>query len=46
MVTATYGIEWTVTWTGSGGAAGTLTIPPTTATATFAVAEVQAVVTD
>jgi hypothetical protein len=45
VVMATYGIEWTVTWTGSGGASGTLTIPPTTATATFAVAEVQAVVT-
>ena len=45
-VTATYGIEWTVSWVGSDGpGTTTLTVPPTTATSTFAVAEVEAVVT-
>lgn len=44
MVTATYGIQWDVTWTGSGGAGGTLPSMQTTSTSTFAVAEAQAVV--
>lgn len=44
QVTATYGIEWSVTWVGSGGASGTLTVAPTTSTSTFVVAEAEAVV--
>jgi hypothetical protein len=44
-LTATYTITWTVTWTGTNGTAGTLN-PLTTATgSTFAVAELQSVVT-
>ena len=43
-LTATYSIEWTVSWTGSGGAAGTLPAFTTSTTAVFAVAEAQAVV--
>ena len=43
-VTATYGIEWSVMWVGSGGTSGTLTVPPTTSTSTFVVAEAEAVV--
>jgi hypothetical protein len=44
-VTATYTITWQLTWTGSGNTAGTLTAKTTNATATFAVAEVESVVT-
>jgi hypothetical protein len=44
VVTATYGIRWQVTWTSSTGAAGTLPGLTTTATSTFAVAEVESVV--
>jgi hypothetical protein len=44
VVTATYGIRWQVSWVGSGGASGVLPDQMTTATATFAVAEVEAVV--
>lgn len=44
VVTATYGIQWRVTWTSSTGAAGTLPALTTTATSTFAVAEVESVV--
>jgi hypothetical protein len=44
VVTATYGIRWEVTWTSSTGAAGTLPGLTTTATSTFAVAEVESVV--
>ena len=43
-LTATYGITWTVTWTGSGGANGTLPDITTTTNPTFAVAEAQAVI--
>lgn len=43
-LTATYGITWTVTWTGSGGANGTLPEITTTTNSTFAVAEAQAVI--
>jgi hypothetical protein len=43
-VTATYGIQWSVTWTSSTGATGTLPDLTTTSNATFAVAEVQSVV--
>jgi hypothetical protein len=43
-LTATYGITWTVTWTGSGGASGTLPDITTTTNSTFAVAEAQAVI--
>ena len=43
-VTATYGIQWSVTWTSSTGATGTLPGLTTTSNATFAVAEVQTVV--
>ena len=44
-LTATYSIRWDVAWTGTNGTAGTLN-PMTTATAaTFAVAELQSVVT-
>ena len=45
VLTATYGIEWRATWTGSDGTSGTVPVPPTTTTSTFAVAEAQAVVT-
>ncbi|WP_336031626.1 hypothetical protein [Geodermatophilus sp. FMUSA9-8] len=45
QVTATYGISWSVAWTSSTGASGTLPDLTTTSNATFAVAEVQAVVT-
>ncbi len=44
-VTATYTITWQLTWTGSGNTSGTLTAKTTSATATFAVAEVESVVT-
>ena len=44
-VTSTYTITWQLTWTGSGNTAGTLTAKTTNATATFAVAEVESVVT-
>jgi hypothetical protein len=44
-VTATYSIRWSVTWTSSTGAGGTLPDLTTTADATFAVAEAEAVVT-
>jgi hypothetical protein len=45
VLTAIYGIQWQITWTGSGGAGGSLPNMTTTATSTFAVAEVQAVIT-
>ena len=45
QVTATYGISWSVAWTSSTGASGTLPDLTTSSNATFAVAEVQAVVT-
>jgi hypothetical protein len=45
VVTATYTITWQLTWTGSGNTSGTLTAKTTQATATFAVAEVESVVT-
>jgi hypothetical protein len=45
QVTATYGISWSVAWTSSTGAGGTLPDLTTSSNATFAVAEVQAVVT-
>jgi hypothetical protein len=44
-VTAVYGIQWSVAWTSSTGASGTLPQLTTTSTATFAVAELQSVVT-
>jgi hypothetical protein len=44
-VTATYGIDWTINWTSNVGGGGTLPDLTTTATATFAVAEVESVVT-
>lgn len=44
-VTATYGIRWDVTWTSSTGTTGTLPAITTTKNSTFAVAEVEAVVT-
>lgn len=44
-VTATYGIRWTITWTSNVGENGTLPDLTTTATSTFAVAEVESVVT-
>jgi hypothetical protein len=44
VVTATYGIQWRVTWTSSTGAGGTLPALTTTAASTFAVAEVESVV--
>lgn len=44
-VTATYGIRWKVTWTGTGGVGGDLAGFETTSTSTFAVVEVEAVVT-
>jgi hypothetical protein len=45
QVTARYGISWSVAWTSSTGVSGTLPDLTTTSNATFAVAEVQAVVT-
>lgn len=45
VVTATYGINWQVTWVGSGGTSGTLPDQTTTSNSTFAVAEVESVVT-
>ena len=45
QVTATYSIRWSVAWTSSTGASGTLPELTTTSDATFAVAEVEAVVT-
>ena len=45
QVTATYGIHWSVTWTSSTGERGTLPPLMTTSDASFAVAEVEAVVT-
>ena len=45
QVTATYGITWHVTWTGSGNTNGTLPDQTTTSNASFAVAEVESVVT-
>jgi len=45
QVTATYGINWQVTWVGSGNTAGTLPDQRTTSNSTFAVAEVESVVT-
>lgn len=45
QVTATYGIRWTVTWVGSGNSSGTLPDQNTKSTSTFAVAEVEALVT-
>ncbi|WP_246080431.1 hypothetical protein [Modestobacter altitudinis] len=44
-VTAVYGIEWSVAWRSSTGASGTLPALTTTSSASFAVAEVQSVVT-
>lgn len=44
-VTATYGITWQVTWVGSGNTSGTLPDQTTTSNSTFAVAEVESVVT-
>lgn len=44
MVTARYTITWKVTWAGSDGASGALPNKTTSSTATFAVAEAQAVV--
>jgi hypothetical protein len=45
QVTATYSIGWSITWTSSTGVSGTLPDLTTTSNATFAVAEVEAVVT-
>ena len=45
VVTATYGIRWQVTWVGSGNTSGTLPDQTTTSRSTFAVAEVESVVT-
>jgi hypothetical protein len=45
QVTATYTLTWQLTWTGSGNTAGTLTTKTTAARSTFAVAEVESVVT-
>ncbi len=45
VVMATYGIRWQVTWVGSGGTSGTLPDQTTASTSTFAVAEVESVVT-
>ena len=44
-LTATYAITWTVTWTATNGTAGTLNPLTTAAGSTFAVAELQSVVT-
>ena len=43
-VTATYTMTWELTWMGSGNTAGALTAKTTSATARFAVAEVESVV--
>src|SRR5215472_3197210 len=45
VLTATYTITWQVTWTGNNGSAGRLNQLTTTADSTFAVAELQSVVT-
>lgn len=45
QVTATYAIQWSVSWTASTGATGTLPQVTTSSNATFAVAEAQSVVT-
>jgi hypothetical protein len=42
-VTARMTIEWSVTWTGSGGAGGTLPVMRTSATSQFAVEQIQVV---
>src|ERR1035437_3954043 len=44
QLTATYGIVWRATWTGSGGTGGGFPKVTTTATTRFAVAEAQAVI--
>jgi hypothetical protein len=44
-VTAVYGIQWSVAWTSSTGASGALPSLTTTSSSSFAVAEVQSVVT-
>lgn len=44
QLTATYGIRWRISWVGSGDTSGALPDMTTTTTATFAVAEAQAVV--
>ena len=44
-VTATYGIDWKITWTSNVGDSGTLPDITTRAQSTFAVAEVESVVT-
>ena len=44
QLTATYGILWRATWTGSGGTGGGFPDVTTTATTRFAVAEAQAVI--
>ena len=44
QVTATYSIQWSVTWTSSTGASGTLPGLTTASNTTFAVAEVESVV--
>lgn len=44
MLNATYTITWAVSWSGSDGASGTYPDKTTSSTATFAVAEAQAVV--
>jgi hypothetical protein len=44
-VTAVYGIQWSITWTSSTGATGTLPQITTSSTAEFAVVEAQTVVT-
>jgi len=45
VLTATYTITWTVSWTATNGTAGTLNPLTTAANSTFAVAELQSVVT-
>lgn len=45
VVTASYSIRWQVSWVGSGGTSGTLQAPATTSRSTFAVAEVESLVT-
>ncbi len=42
-LTATVSIDWAVTWTGSGGAGGTLPVMHTQARSTFAVEQIQVV---
>ena len=44
QLTATYGIVWRASWTGSGGTGGAFADVTTTATTRFAVAEAQAVI--